>query len=91
MQPDNALALMVFGHGAGTPKRAPLMHQMSSALAPETLMVSKAGIFVWPCRTTPSSTQRAQALPSSSPSLVCPLPSPLLHPSHFLYVLRALD
>ena len=48
------------------PMRAPLMHQMSSALAPETLMVSKAGIFVWPCRTTPSSTQRAQAIPSFS-------------------------
>ena len=63
--------------------RAPLMHQMAAALAPETFMVSKAGVFVWPCRTTPSSTQRAQALPSSSPSLVCPLPSPLLHPSHF--------
>ena len=33
MQPDDALALMVFGHGAGTPMRAPLMHQMSQALA----------------------------------------------------------
>ena len=33
MQPDDALALMLFGHGAGTPMGAPLMHQMSEALA----------------------------------------------------------
>ena len=33
MQPDDALALMVFGHGAGTPMQAPLMVQMSAALA----------------------------------------------------------
>ena len=33
VQPHNALALMLFGHGAGTPMHAPLMHQMSAALA----------------------------------------------------------
>ena len=33
MQPHNAFALMVFGHGAGTPMRAPLMNQMAKALA----------------------------------------------------------
>lgn len=33
VQPDNPIALMVFGHGAGTPMRAPLMDQMSNALA----------------------------------------------------------
>ena len=33
MQPDNAFALMLFGHGAGTPMRAPLMNQLSEALA----------------------------------------------------------
>ena len=33
VQPHNPLALMLFGHGAGTPMHAPLMHQMSAALA----------------------------------------------------------
>ncbi|MDE2768126.1 MAG: hypothetical protein OXI70_08555, partial [Chloroflexota bacterium] len=31
--PTNPLALLVFGHGAGTPTRAPLMHHMAQALA----------------------------------------------------------
>ena len=33
LQPNNPLALIVFGHGAGTPMRAPLMHRMAEALA----------------------------------------------------------
>ena len=33
LQPHTPLALMLFGHGAGTPMRAPLMHQMAEALA----------------------------------------------------------
>ena len=33
LQPTNPIALIVFGHGAGTPMRAPLMHQMATALA----------------------------------------------------------
>ena len=33
LQPDNPIALMLFGHGAGTPMRAPLMNQMAHALA----------------------------------------------------------
>ncbi|MDE2869353.1 MAG: hypothetical protein OXR64_15235 [Chloroflexota bacterium] len=33
LQPNNPRALLVFGHGAGTPMRAPLMHQMAEALA----------------------------------------------------------
>ena len=33
VEPDNAAALMVLGHGAGTPIRTPLMIQMASALA----------------------------------------------------------
>ena len=32
-QPNNPLALMLFGHGAGTPMRAPLMDRMAEALA----------------------------------------------------------
>ena len=34
MQPDDALALMLFGHGAGTSMRAPLMVQMSRSPRP---------------------------------------------------------
>ena len=33
VQPHNAFALMLFGHGAGTPMRAPLMNQLSETLA----------------------------------------------------------
>ena len=33
MQPESAVALLLFGHGAGTPMRAPLMNQLSEALA----------------------------------------------------------
>lgn len=33
LQPKDPIALMLFGHGAGTPMRAPLMHQMAQALA----------------------------------------------------------
>ena len=33
LQPTTPLALLVFGHGAGTPMRAPLMHRMAEALA----------------------------------------------------------
>ncbi|MDE2902825.1 MAG: alpha/beta hydrolase [Chloroflexota bacterium] len=33
LQPQNPIALLVFGHGAGTPMRAPLMHHMAEALA----------------------------------------------------------
>ena len=33
VEPDNAIALMVLGHGAGTPIHAPLMVQMAAALA----------------------------------------------------------
>ena len=33
LQPHNAIALMLFGHGAGTPMRAPLMNQLAAALA----------------------------------------------------------
>ena len=33
LQPHNPIALMLFGHGAGTPMRAPLMEQMAVALA----------------------------------------------------------
>ena len=33
LQPKDPLALMLFGHGAGTPMRAPLMHQIAQALA----------------------------------------------------------
>ena len=33
LQPHNPIALMLFGHGAGTPMRAPLMEQMATALA----------------------------------------------------------
>ena len=33
LQPTNPIALLVFGHGAGTPMRAPLMHHMARALA----------------------------------------------------------
>ena len=33
LQPTNPIALIVFGHGAGTPMRAPLMHHMAQALA----------------------------------------------------------
>ena len=33
LQPTNPLALLVFGHGAGTPMRAPLMHHIARALA----------------------------------------------------------
>ena len=33
LQPHNPLALMLFGHGAGTPMRAPLMDRMATALA----------------------------------------------------------
>ena len=33
LQPHNPLALMLFGHGAGTPMRAHLMEQMAQALA----------------------------------------------------------
>ncbi len=32
LQPHNPLALMLFGHGAGTPMRTPLMAQMAEAL-----------------------------------------------------------
>ena len=31
MQPESAVALLLFGHGAGTPMRAPLMNQLSEA------------------------------------------------------------
>ena len=33
LQPANPIALTLFGHGAGTPMRAPLMDQMAEALA----------------------------------------------------------
>ncbi len=33
LQPTNPIALIVFGHGAGTPMRAPLMRHMAQALA----------------------------------------------------------
>ncbi len=33
LQPEGPLALMLFGHGAGTPMRAPLMDRMATALA----------------------------------------------------------
>ena len=33
LQPTNPIALTVFGHGAATPMRAPLMHYMAQALA----------------------------------------------------------
>ncbi len=37
LQPHNPLALMLFGHGAGTPMCAPLMHQMAEALADQRI------------------------------------------------------
>ncbi len=33
LHPHSPIALLVFGHGAGTPMRAPLMHHMAQALA----------------------------------------------------------
>ena len=33
LQPKDPIALLLVGHGAGTPMRAPLMHQMAKALA----------------------------------------------------------
>ena len=37
VEPEDAIALMVFGHGAGTPVHAPLMVQMAEALADERI------------------------------------------------------
>ena len=37
VEPENAIALMVFGHGAGTPIHAPLMAEMAEALADERI------------------------------------------------------
>ncbi len=37
VEPEDAFALMVLGHGAGTPMQAPLMAQMAEALADERI------------------------------------------------------
>ena len=37
VEPEDAIALMVFGHGAGTPIHAPLMAEMAEALADERI------------------------------------------------------
>ena len=37
VEPENAIALMVLGHGAGTPMQSPFMGQMAEALAGERI------------------------------------------------------
>ena len=64
MQPDDAFALMLFGHGAGTPMRAPLMNQLSElSLSPATPITPPSPPPVIPA--SPAGTQQQPTSPSS--------------------------